>query len=60
MIEFLSNISQILKLIMLILFQTGCILILIGLPFFIYYGSQNTDKDKEEKLILRIKVKDKN
>lgn len=58
MIEFLINISEILKLILLILFQTGCILILISLPFIVYYGSQNTTK--EEKTILRITFKDKN
>lgn len=57
MIEFLTNLSEILKLIMLIIFQTGCILILISLPFIIYYGSQNTDK--EEKTVLRITIKDK-
>jgi hypothetical protein len=57
MIEFLTNLSEILKLIILILCQTGCILILISLPFIIYYGSQNTDK--EEKTILRITIKDK-
>ena len=58
MIEFLTNLSEILKLITLILFQTGCILILISLPFIVYYGSQNTTK--EEKTILRITFKDKN
>lgn len=60
MIEFLTNLSEILKLITQIIVQIGGILLLISFPFIIYYGSQNTDKDKEEKLILRIKVKDKN
>lgn len=59
MIETLTNLSEILKLITLIILQIGGILLLISLPFIVYYG-QNTDKDKEEKLILRIKVKDKN
>ena len=58
MIEFLTNLSEILKLVMLIIFQTGCILILISFPFIVYYGSQNTTK--EEKTILRITFKDKN
>ena len=58
MIEFLTNLSEILKLITLIIFQIGCILILISFPFIVYYGSQNTDK--EEKTILRITFKDKN
>lgn len=60
MIELLTNLSEILKLIILIIIQTGCILLLLSFPFIVYYGSQNTDKDKEEKLILRIKFKDKN
>lgn len=60
MIELLTNISEILKLIILIIIQTVCILLLLSFPFIVYYGSQNTDKDKEERLILRIKVKDKN
>lgn len=58
MIEFLTNLSEILKLIIGILFQIGCIMILISLPFIVYYGSQNTTK--EEKTILRITFKDKN
>lgn len=58
MIEFLTNLSEILKLIILVLLQIGCILLLISLPFIIYYGSQNTTK--EEKTILRITFKDKN
>lgn len=58
MIEFLTNLSEILKLIMLVLFQTGCILILISLPFIMYVGSQSTDK--EEKMVLRITFKDRN
>ena len=60
MIELLTNLSEILKLIILIILQIGGILILLGLPFIVFYGAQNTDKDKEERLILRIKVKDKN
>lgn len=60
MIELLTNISEILKLLILIILQIGGILLLICFPLIVYYGSQNTDKDKEEKLILRIKVKDKN
>ena len=58
MIEFLTNLSEILKLVMLIIFQTGCILILISLPFIMYYGSQISTK--EERTILRITFKDKN
>ena len=58
MIEFLTNLSEILKLIMLIIIQLGCIFILISIPFIIYFGSENTEKDKE-RFILRIKIKDK-
>lgn len=57
MIEFLTNLSEILKLITLIILQIGGILLLISLPFIVYYGSQNTTK--EEKTILRITFKDK-
>lgn len=57
MIETLTNISDILKLIILIILQTGCILILISFPFIVYYGSQNTEK--EEKMVLRIRIRDR-
>ena len=56
MIEFLTNLSEILKLIMLIIIQLGCIFILISILFIIYFGSENTEK---ERFILRIKIKDK-
>ena len=58
MTEFLTNLSEILKLITLIILQIGGILLLISLPFIVYYGSQNTTK--EEKTVLRITFKDKN
>lgn len=56
MIEFLTNLSDTLKLVILVLLQLGCILLLISLPFIIYYGSENTEK--EEKTIIKITVKD--
>lgn len=57
MIEFLSNLSEILKLITIIILQTGCILLLLSLPFIVYFGSKSTEK--EEKTILRIRIKDR-
>lgn len=56
MIDFLTNLSEILKLITLIIIQIGGILILLGIPFIIYYGSQNTEE--EDKTIIKITVKD--
>lgn len=56
MIAFLTNLSDILKLITLIIIQLGGILLLISFPLIIYYGSQNTEE--EEKTIIKITVKD--
>lgn len=57
MIEFLTDILEILKLIAQIVILVGCLLILLGIPFIAYYCPQKPDETP--RMILRIRIKDK-